>query len=146
MAQKSNCRRPPATQQPKPEPKATPLSRFFAPKQCGTASQSSGTATTKLKKEEGRQTLQFPHTDVVNQGANHGESRRRYKFRVLSNTANSCYANSLMQALAAVSLRGYDLGSFPKTLQIISDPADSRPFSLFGLFEYRLDISSQAGG
>ena len=44
---------------------------------------------------------------------------------------------SFMQALAAVSLRGYDLGSFQKTLDIISDPADSRPLSLFGLFEFR---------
>ena len=44
---------------------------------------------------------------------------------------------SFMQALAAVSLRGYDLGSFQKTLEIISDPADSRPLSLFGLFEFR---------
>ena len=71
---------PPESQQPKPESQATPLSRFFAPKQCGTASQSSGTATTKPTKEAGRK---VPRTDVVNQGANHGDSRRRYKFRVL---------------------------------------------------------------
>ena len=38
---------PPETQQPKPEPKANPLRRFFAPKPCSTASTSSGTATTK---------------------------------------------------------------------------------------------------
>ena len=127
---------PPVTQQPKPEPKANPLSRFFAPKPCGTASESSGTATIKPKQEERRRAASL-NTDAVDQEAGQRESRRRYKFRVLSSSANSCYANSLMQALAAVSLRGYDLGSFQKTLDIISDPADSRPLSLFGLFEFR---------
>ena len=116
--------------QPKPESQATPLSRSF--EQCGTASQSSGTAPTKPTTEAGHKTSQALRSDEVNQGANHGDSRRRYKFRVLSNTANSCYANSLMQALAAVSLRGYDLGSFQKTLEIISDPADSRPLRAVG--------------
>ena len=72
----------------------------------------------------------------MDQVARQGDSNRQQHFRVLSNTAN-CYANSLTQALAAVSLRRYDLGSFQKTLEIVSRSTDSRPLSLFGLFEFR---------
>ena len=51
-------------------------------------------------------------------------------------------AMRIMQALAAVSLRGYDLGSLQQTLEVISRSSDSRPLSLFGLFEFRHLLTS----
>ena len=93
----------------------TPLHRYFVSQ----AAPSSSLSRDRTPQTEARMKLACP------------------SMRVLTNTSNSCYANSLAVALAAISRQGYDLGALQPVVDIITDPADGRPLSLFGLFEFR---------
>ena len=54
----------------------------------------------------------------------------------LSNTSNSCYANSVLQAMLVLCWEQFDLGAFGSLMKVLS--SDTRkPLNLFGQFEFR---------